>query len=250
MRFRFAAEVIILMTKFVIFANARSGSTSLARLLGESSDVKLCPEPFHPNFSKWKPGRKNYSEIIKDSETMNQALDEIFSKHTATKALIYQFSKSIYLTMLARKELKIVLLCRRNLAQAALSSLIAQQTSIWHKSDIDESVYDQLKPVKIVEIDKMADYFGEMNEFYAKFLKKNRKEDYMSILYEDLYSEDMEQNVQKISKICKFLGISLPPLRAIEKFMKPSKAKQNQNNLYKKVPNYREIEERFNSIFE
>src|SRR3989344_1983765 len=44
------------MSKFVIFATARSGSTSLAEVLGKSKDVKLCFEPFNADYPKWNPG--------------------------------------------------------------------------------------------------------------------------------------------------------------------------------------------------
>ena len=79
------------MNKFAIFAGARTGSTSLAKVLSESPDVKMEIEPFHEGFSKWNPKEKNYSELIKDPQTMNSALDELFSKYTAIKVLTYQF---------------------------------------------------------------------------------------------------------------------------------------------------------------
>ncbi|MBD3280690.1 hypothetical protein GF389_04155, partial [Candidatus Dojkabacteria bacterium] len=43
------------MTKFAIFAHARSGSTSLAQVLAASPDVNMTIEPFHPDYSKWNP---------------------------------------------------------------------------------------------------------------------------------------------------------------------------------------------------
>lgn len=237
------------MTKFVLFANARSGSTSLAKLLNESPDVKLCIEPFHPNYNVWNPSERNYSEFIKNKETMNQALDELFEKFNAIKVLVYQFDEEIYKEMLGRESLKIVFLRRRNLAQAALSSLIGQQTSIWHKEDLDESKYLNLKPIEISEIKNIVDYIGKMNGIYANYMETKRDGDYLNLFYEDLYSDLLDVNIKKISEICNFLDISLPPTEAIEKYMTPANAKQNQHNLYKKIPNWKEIENHYPEIF-
>jgi len=238
------------MSKFVLFANARSGSTSLAKLLDESPDVKLCMEPFHPKYSTWNPQGRDYSKFIKDPKTMNQSLDEIFSKYTAMKVLEYQISEEIYLTMLGRRDLKIILLQRKNLSKAALSSLIGQQTSIWQRDEMDESKYKDLKSIDLQEIKKIVDYIGELNEMYADFLERNRKGEYIHLYYEDLFSEDMVKNKKTVSEICKFLDILPPNEGVIEKYMKPSNSKQNQDDLYKKVPNRKEIEKHFPGIFD
>ncbi len=67
----------------------------------------------------------------------------------------------------------------------------------------------------------------------------------MPLFYEELYSEKMEENERVIERISKFLGIAKPPKKAIEKHMTPSKAKINYQDIYKKIPNYKEIEEKF-----
>ena len=69
------------MSKFIIFAHPRSGSTSLARVLGEIKGVKMCIEPFHPSFSIWYPMEKNYHKLINDAKSMKDALNEIFEKY-------------------------------------------------------------------------------------------------------------------------------------------------------------------------
>lgn len=60
----------------------------------------------------------------------------------------------------------------------------------------------------------------------------------------------MDKNRETITEICKFLDIEIPPEKEIQKYMKPSRAKQNQNNLYAKVPNYEEIRQRFPKAFD
>ena len=235
------------MAKFVIFAHARTGSTSLARVLAESKDVKMAIEPFHPDFSKWNPKERNYSKFIKNEKTMNDALDELFRKYSAIKVLDYQFPKKIYFEMLGRKDLKFLFLRRKNLLEAAISTAVGEQTKEWHKQG-NQKVYDNLKPVDIDEIAKWIKYIGKLSETYFSYLEKNRSNDFLPLYYEDLYSEDLENNRKTLKAICDFLDITLPPDVVIEKYMTPSKAKINYKNIYSRIPNYQEIMERFKNI--
>lgn len=76
------------MSKFIILAIARSGSTSLARVLNESKDVKLTIEPFNLDYTKWYPNEPNYSERVNDQETLDEVADELFDRFTAIKTLL------------------------------------------------------------------------------------------------------------------------------------------------------------------
>jgi len=235
------------MSKFAILASARTGSTSLARVLGESPEVKMAIEPFHPGFADWNPEEKKYSELITDADSMNSSLDELFSKYTAIKVLDYQFAPDLYFIMLRRKDLKIIYLTRKNLAAMALSSLVALQTGEYQKTDKD-TLYDHLKPVDLQAMAEQIDYAGKINKKFAKFLDLNRPNDHLKLFYEDLYSEDLNKNIQTLSLICEFLKISIPAKEAIIKYMMPSNAKINYGDIYKKVPNYEEIVKKFGEI--
>lgn len=230
------------MTKFAIFAHARSGSTSLAKVLATSPDVNMAIEPFHPDYSKWNPQEPNYSEIIRDTESMKKALDKIYSKFNAIKVLQYQFPDKIYLELLERKDIKIIFLRRKDLLKAVISGLIAEQTNIWRKEDTRAEIdYLNLKPLNVNQAKEMFNYVSEQMNFYENFLNKNRKGSYFKQYYEDLYSEDQKENIMTIETICSFLKIDLPKTDIIEKYMKPSQAQISTNGDYEKVPNYQEI---------
>jgi LPS sulfotransferase NodH len=232
------------MNNFVIFAHPRSGSTSLARVLGESSDVKMAIEPFHPDYFKWNPKEKNYSKIVKDEQTLNQALEEIFKKYNAIKVLDYQLPEKLYLSLLSRKDLKIILLQRKNLLQAAISNAVGEQTAEWHKTK-DESKYDNLKPLDSEKLRNWMEYVGKLSKLYSSYLQKKRKDDFLSLYYEDLYSDSFNDNKDILDKICKYLDIRMPSEKAIRRYMMPSKAKINYKNIYKKIPNYEDIVKKF-----
>lgn len=228
------------MSKFVIFASARTGSTSLAKVLEESKDVKLALEPFNPDYTKWNPKEKNYSKLIADAKSVNTVLDKIFASFSAIKTLDYQLAESANLTLLGRADLKVLFLTRKNRVEQTISDLVAHQTKSWHKPE-DKDIYKKLKPIDLTEMQKKLDYGKNLNSKYIKFLRQNRKGDHLSLVYEKLYSDELEENIKTIRKICKFLDISMPPNAAVEKYMTPSKMKINYRNIYKKIPNYKEI---------
>ena len=235
------------MSKFIIFAHPRSGSTSLARVLGEIKGVKMCIEPFHPSFSIWYPMEKNYHKLINDAKSMKDALNEIFEKYTGIKVLSYQFPEKIYFSMLSNKNYKILFLTRKNLLDAALSNMIAEQTKEWHRSD-NLSVYDQLKPIPITKIEEWIKCVDGTNNTHSKFLEENRPNEYFSLYYEDLFFEDIKTNANTLQRICSYLNLPLPPTESIEKYMIPANSKINRNELYKKLPNYEEIVKRFSGL--
>jgi|SRR3989344_366890 len=232
------------MSKFVIFAHPRSGSTSLARVLGLSKDVKMAIEPFHPDYSIWNPKERDYSKIIKNPKSLDKALNELFSKYSAIKVLDYQFPEKIYFEMLKRKDLKIIFLRRKNLLAAAISNLVAEQTSEWHKTK-NKEIYNRLKPISIKKITNWIKYVKETTKTYQTYLKRHRKGEFLELYYEDLYSNTYNKNLETINNICALLTISPPPKTAIEKYMNPSNAKINYNNIYRNIPNYKEILKEF-----
>jgi len=236
------------MANFVIFASARTGSTSLARVLGESKEVKMAIEPFSPDYTKWNPKEKNYYELATNAGRINKVLDELFKRFNAIKILNYQLSESANFSLLARKDLKILFLTRKNVVEQIISDLVAHQTKRWHKP-VDGSIYDKLEPIDISEMQKKIDYVQYLNDKYLKFLEEKREGGYISLFYEELYSEDMDENIKTISTICVFLGIPTPANEVVEKYMPPSKAKINYKNIYKKVPNFNEIVKKFGKVF-
>lgn len=182
--------------KFIIFAHARSGSTTLANVLSHCKDVQISIEPFHPKYSSWNPGEKNYFEFVKNNSTLDVALEELFSKYNGLKILNYQFEESIYFHLLAKKNIKIILLSRKRMIDAVISRMIAGQTSIWQKDDSKSfNVFDNLKPVDIDEAKELLDYLHDLDQVYRSFLLENRKADILEVYYEELFFEDHLKNL-------------------------------------------------------
>ena len=228
---------------FIIFANARSGSTSLAKTLASSADVQLSMETFHPKYAEWNPDEKNYSKAIKSKEDMSKALIEISKKYNAMKVLKYQFPKRIYSAMLLEPGIKIINLSRRNAFDAALSSLIAQQTNIWQKEDGEK--VKELKPIQIYKIQEIIENYDEDNKYYAELLDSNKPKEHIDLVYEDMFGEDNRENINLIMKLARFLNIEMPSEKVIAKYMIPSSASIESSKKYKNIPNWDEIRKEF-----
>ncbi|MFC1710067.1 hypothetical protein ACFL0F_00195 [Patescibacteria group bacterium] len=231
------------MNKFAIFASARTGSTSLAVALSQSKDVKMAAEPFHKDFTKWNPEATNYRLLLEETKDFDNVLNKIFENYSAFKTLHHDLSEKNNLKLLGKKDIKILFLYRRSLFEQILSDLVAHQIGKWNNtSKVD---YQDLKPIDPKEMKKKIDYVRKTNKKYFDFLKRNRKRGFLELVYEDLYSETQKDNIEAITDISTFLGIQPPDNRTIQKYMTPSKAKINYKNIYKTVPNYKQLKKRF-----
>jgi LPS sulfotransferase NodH len=229
--------------RFIIFANARSGSTSLAKTLASSPDVNLSMETFHPKYSEWNPDERDYSKTIKSEEDMKEALKEISKKYNAMKVLKYQFPKEIYSAMLLEEGIKIINLSRRNAFDAALSSLIAQQTNVWQKEDEGED--KELKEIPIYKIQEIVEHYDEDNHYYRELLDEEKGGEHIDLVYEDIFSEDNEENIKLIEEITSFLEIRIPTKDVIAKYMIPSSASIESKKRYNDIPNWEQIKKEF-----
>jgi len=236
------------MSKFIILAIARSGSTSLARVLGKSKDVHLAIEPFNPEYSNWYPDEPDYSKQVTNEKTFDKVADELFNRFSAIKTLNYQLDTELYEHLMLRPDLKVILLYRNNVLESALSAEISKQTNAWHKYELDEKAkkaYKHLKPIDIDVIRKNIDYSTSQHKQFIDFLNKNKTGNYLELYYEGLYSEDSGTNTKTISKICNFLNVAIPERKYIDKYMKISNSKINNIEQLEMIPNYKEILKEF-----
>ena len=236
------------MSKFIILAIARSGSTSLARVLDESKDVKMAIEPFNPDYTTWYPDEPNYSAQVKDEESLDRVADELFTRFTAIKTLNYQLDTELYEHLMLRSSLKIILLYRKNVVESVLSAEIGKQTNAWHKNELNDAAinaYSQLKPVDLSSIQKHIDFISSQHSELLDFLHVNKANEFIELNYEGLYSEDSDKNVQTITRICEFLDVSVPNTKHIDKYMKVSGSKVNSRKQLEMIPNFGEISKKF-----
>ena len=185
---------------------------------------------------------------VKDEASLDKVADELFSRFTAIKTLNYQLDTKLYEHLALRTDMKVIMLYRKNVVKSVLSAEIAKQTNAWHKEDLNtaaKEVYSRLKPVNVDLITEYTNFISSQHTQLLNFLKNNKPNKYIELVYEELYSEDSEKNVQTITEICEFLNIAKPEMEFIDKYMKVSNAKVNNSEQYKMIPNFEEISRKF-----
>lgn len=236
--------------KVIIFAHPRSGSTSLYNILNTHPDLNLALEPFHDSYGEWHPDEKNYIDYISDIPTLDAALEELFLKYNGMKILSYQLPEEIYKHLLNRSDCRVIFLWRANYLKSVVSVLIAEQTGIWQKSDLNtiSGAYEQLEPLKIEGIDGIKNRIKGMREgirYWDKIISEKPEKTYYKVTYEELYCGDPEQGLARVKDIFDFLGLKEPETDKFIRFLEPRNEQINTAETYLAVPNIREINSRF-----
>lgn len=226
--------------EFVVFAHARSGSTSLVRAIDSHPDVRLLMEPFNERFAT-QHGVDHRSRAT-DEAALDALLEEIYAEHNGIKALDYQLPRPLYAHMLLGPR-RVLFLHRRNLLQAVVSHRMSEQTELWHKWDTDRPAsdhYDELEPLQITDVRKRVDDLYDSVRFYSGVLAN--KKDVLTVTYEALYEQGFDTRQDAITKIFSFLGLSPLPAEETERFLDPGVAKLNSLDTYAMVPNAHTID--------
>ena len=239
----------LLQQPVVIFAHARSGSTSLVRSLNLHPDLNIAEEPFHPKYSLWHPDERSYVETIVDNTSLDLALKEIFLKYDGIKVLDYQLAENLYSELL-QSNCKVICLRRRNVLKTIVSNLVAVQTSVWHITDrnLDNNKkYEELQPLDFREIENIFNYHAELQSTYRPLILQKPPDLRLCIDYEDLYTDNLVQNRSALRSVFSFLGLLMPETPEIDFYLNPASSRIMNPHIYLKVPNIGEIEERFGS---
>jgi len=231
--------------KLVIFAHARSGSSSLYRLLQLHPDLHIAEEPFHEGFSTWYPGEKNYIDHITDITSMEEQLAELFTKYNGIKILQYQLDPALYTHLLLKPELRIIFLRRRNLLRAAVSGRIAEQTGAWKVWDLHESIaerYQKLQPLAIPRLREIIQGECTSMDMYESIVDQRAPGSYIKLWHENLYTPAVEHNRSVLQGVFDLLGLTLPSTAEIDRLLDPAITKLNSDESYRFVPNIDEVE--------
>lgn len=202
--------------QFIIFAHARSGSTTLLRILNLCEGIH-CPmdEPFHRRYIGSLIDSlclNYYPEMEKKMRLkfVNAALSFLFSRYNGYKHLWCQLTPSDNKAMLRKKNLKVIFLYRKNAFDAVVSNHIAAQTGVWDYYSQKKILLE--RDVRDVKISKQNILKGKKSlednkKFYKDFMEKNNIS-YFELRYEDLLGPNIALDVKfkKLNEILSFLG--------------------------------------------
>ena len=235
---------------FILFAQARSGSSNLLRALWLHPDVRAADEPFHAKHHVYYPGEPQYISRIRDVPSLEQQLTELFAKYNGFKTLDYQLPTDIYAHLLLKPEMRVIDLRRRNLLQRVVSGFIAEQTGIWQSNvpkDQRVIAYKTLQPIEIRALKKRMRHEDQRRQYYQRVLSKKPSSLCLHVEYESLYTTELEQNRQAMRAVFAFLGLSLPDSPKLDALLNPGVAKINSADMYAFLPNAEEIDRKLGS---
>lgn len=230
--------------RLVLFAHARSGSSSLYQILQSHPQLHILEEPFNEGFTDWHPDAPNYLELITDTLSLDEQLEHIFQSYNGIKVLNYQLPEPLYIHMLQRPDLKVIFLYRRNLLQSIVSGMLAEQSSIWKKWEMERPIqdyYEHLAPLSISDIRKHIGWLQEGLAFYGQVISALPQDKRLILVYEDVYFGMPDERAAWLGRIWQFLNLDPVESSAVQQYLDPHFAKINSHETYQFIPNVDEI---------
>jgi hypothetical protein len=237
-----------LSIKIIIFAFARTGSSTLLEIFKIHPDIICLKEPFNPNRGiAW--GEINYLKEIRDEESVPRVLEMIFKKYNCIKHLAGQFSFNYNRKLLSYPDCKIIFLWRKNLLQRIISNYISTTANHWgtEREKVLECNYHPIDLTTLAE--KLTDSKKRL-QMYSR-LCGSLGDKCMEVTYEGIFGLNMspEEKLKKIKEISYFLGIGedwvYDKSESIKTLLNPSGNKLNSERTYRLIPNIEEIEQKF-----
>ncbi len=270
------------MSKYIIFAYYRTGSTNLCALLGTARGKRTLHEPFSFNsgdkniirrllinlslYDKfWNEFyRPNLREL--DFHPFNKAevktyLDSIFKEFEGIKHIwnISSYALNLFiLDYFMERNYKIIFL-QRDFLNSEVSNLLAKEIQIFQLSDSSMDFNMVIKKKEKIDSFKFSPLnagaiFNNclIGSFLArKLLNFISNYPYLLIRYEELFGEEIPwpEKIKKIKSICSYLEIDFKSLSEahVEHFLSPM-LKQNPEYLYNKVSNWEEIKKTYEDL--
>jgi hypothetical protein len=234
--------------KFLIFALARSGSTTLMQQLNLHPEIRCLHEPFNPG---------NPRRVIAgaaDCLSLDKAVEEIWKRHTGFKHVWdptgwpFGTNRELNQHLLRRSDQRILFLKRRNILRRLISYEISRQANVWDGSDASRRKVAEFKfqPVDIEWISRTLRFEKQAISSYRQVIVSSGV-DFLDLWYEDLFnSADQIAKIQTLNMIFGFIGyepVSDERLKSQAKqLFEPSTAKLNSTSTYRRIPNAHDIE--------
>jgi Sulfotransferase domain len=235
------------MTKFIVFTTPRTGSSLLIKSLDQHPEIFCAGELFffkgdiYHNEQRYPflrlPVNNKINYLINYPKvflTLNNFLDRFYSekKNESIKAKGFKlmhfqtyYTPGIF-SYLKRKDVKVILLIRKNVLRNTLSDLRARSTKVYHNEGDDAVATIPRFKVDIHELGKKMQQIEGFNKQLVESTENlNRK---------IIYYEDFENWDDTISDVLDYLQVSKITLQAASK-------KLNPDNLEEMIENFSEM---------
>ncbi len=229
----------------LVVAHPRSGSNSLVEILDCHPELTLLNEPFNEAFSAWVPANPDYRARVTDVASLDRVVDGILADYSGFKVHTYQLEMDLLAHLLCRTDLHVVFLRRRNLLEAVVSNLIAEQTGLWASWDRERAVedyYTDLAPLSVQDIRDRLWWARENLAEVAAVLRARSDRRALELCYEDLFLGDRSARWRLVESLWSHLG--LPPCAEprVGRFLEDASFRMGRPATYGRLPNLAEIE--------
>jgi hypothetical protein len=203
-------------------------------------------EPFNENFPRWAPGNKDYREPVHDLGSLEAVLDEIFEEFNGLKLLSYQLPEEWVGRLIGRQDFRVLFVRRLNVLEAVVSVLIAEQTGLWHRWDMNRphgTYYGDLRPLDIAEVRTRVHELAQHLRRLETVIEQRRDGRANKIVYEELFFAEPAKQSRAIEALWRFLELDPITSDRIDYFLRPERSKLNSSATYRLLPNADAIEE-------
>ncbi len=236
------------MLPFVLFCEARTGSTTLVRIFNLHAEIRCLDEPFNHDYNPAYAGR-----VAAGTESLDQVLEEIWQTYNGIKHVAdpsgWPFKEAgLNHSLLLSPDHDLILLTRRNRLRRAVSVEIARQTEIWQPwngEDRNRSWLFKYSPIPTARLrtrlDADARFLEDVNS--AVRIRAGRS---FVLDYEDLFGDAHNQTII-VNKMLTFLGLDTFKPATVSKILeildlRTSVTASNSQELYRLIPNIDQIE--------
>lgn len=234
--------------RLVLLAWPRSGSSSLWQILRAHPGLHLMEdEPFNENFTEWSAGNPDYLARVRDVESLDRVLEELFASYRGIKVLSYQLDEDQLTHLILRHDLRIIFISRRNLLQTAVSDRIAKQTRVYNRWDVRqheplERRYASLAPLDLDDLRGYVQVLASHLAWVDSLLSRRGDGGTLRLSYEDLYFATRDEQRAQLAGLWSFLGLAPLSSPEVDYYLSPQTAKLGGTGTYGRLPNLAQID--------
>jgi len=238
---------------FLIFALARSGSTTLRRLLACHDGVSCIHEPFNPD-------RRSPRDVVADGAQLRRELRQLRQRYDGIKHVWdpagwpFPPGSALNQELVTQPQQRVLFLNRRNMLRRLVSLQMSIQAQAWGTGDEDRRTLQEF-PFRPLDTEVLRHLLASEAPAIARQRQAivDSGNALLDVWYEDVFDPEtpIAGKEAKLATIFEFLGLQ-PDLRPQQRdqvrlLFHPDDGPLNSAATYRRIPGIDDVEARFGS---